>query len=88
MKGYLLYSDSDQTQLLAMAYNLTQRKQISGNYETGQWFSYDLSEDQKEFFAETERKVKCKFGESNKATPDIKEETKYQEKITAFEVER
>lgn len=69
-KNYLLYSDPEQTKLLAQAYSLDQAKEVSLEYNEGQWFSYDL-EDEKELT--NERKLKLTFGES-KQTVEQEEE--------------
>jgi hypothetical protein len=71
-KNYLLYSDPDQTKLLAQAYSLDQAKEVSLEYDAGQWFSYDLK-DEKELT--NERKLKLPFGEFKK--DNMQEEEKH-----------
>lgn len=61
-KIYCLYSDKNETELLAMAYNLKQRKEITLEYSKGQWFSYECDEtDENVFYEDTKKEVRTKF---------------------------
>lgn len=62
-KNYLLYSDPEQTKLLAQAYSLDQAKEVSLEYTEGQWFSYSVK-NEKELI--NERKVNLEFGKERK----------------------
>ncbi len=61
-KNYLLYTDKDQTKLLAAASSLTEAKITSLEYTEGQWFSYNVDvESLRTQILEDERAVKIKF---------------------------
>ena len=44
MKSYCLYTDVEQSQLLACADSVEQLEEVSQFYEDGVWFSYDVVE--------------------------------------------
>ena len=70
-KNYLLYADPEQTKLLAQAYSKEHAQEVSLEYDSGQWFSYDLVDEK---VLANERKVKFPFGERKTAQ---KEEEKH-----------
>lgn len=63
-KNYLLYTDKNQTKLLAQAYTLQEAKLESLNYTEGQWYSYEATETK--LYEDTKKSVKIKFGAKTK----------------------
>jgi len=61
-KIYCLYSNENETEFLAMARSVIERKEVTKEYTSGQWFSYSIDEDDSNvFYEDTKRKVNCKF---------------------------
>jgi hypothetical protein len=72
--NYSLYTDKEQTKLLAMAYSLAEAKKVSLEYTGGQWFSNEVDPENNKFYLEdTEKEVKLKFGTKKKEKKDYED---------------
>lgn len=74
---YCLYDDQEQSKLLAMAYNVKERKEVTKRYTQGQWFSYEFENKNgtNVLDPDTEKKVKCTFPKvAKKEEEEIEEE--------------
>ena len=74
---FLLYTDKKQTQLLALAHNVKQRKEITRQYTSGQWFSYETDPDPSSnaFYGDTEELVAARFPKEIKEEDLLKRTT-------------
>ena len=70
-KIYCLYSDKEQTELIALSYSIKDRNEITSQYTSGQWFSYKLEDDNRTFYDDSEQIVNVKFPKNAKPKETI-----------------